>query len=118
MNGNDKDALRSSPSAALGIGEALINRKRLLVSLLSDREAVRVICAPPLYGKTVLANQYARMAFPPGNVTWVQASEPEFLVTLIREVSKRYWTLMIPRLENWWFSTAFQSSRAKGVQAW
>lgn len=82
MNGNDKDALRSSPSAALGIGEALINRKRLLVSLLSDREAVRVICAPPLYGKTVLANQYARMAFPPGNVTWVQASEPEFLVNL------------------------------------
>ena len=82
MNGNDKDALRSSPSAALGIGEALINRKRLLVSLLSDREAVRVICAPPLYGKTVLANQYARMAFPPGNVTWVQASEPEFLVSL------------------------------------
>ena len=82
MNGNDKDALRSSPSAALGIGEALINCKRLLVSLLSDREAVRVICAPPLYGKTVLANQYARMAFPPGNVTWVQASEPEFLVNL------------------------------------
>lgn len=82
MNGNDKDALRSSPSAALGIGEALIDRKRLLVSLLSDREAVRVICAPPLYGKTVLANQYARMAFPPGNVTWVQASEPEFLVNL------------------------------------
>lgn len=81
MNGNDKDALRLSPSA-LGIGEALINRKRLLVSLLSDREAVRVICAPPLYGKTVLANQYARMAFPPGNVTWVQASEPEFLVNL------------------------------------
>ena len=82
MNGNDKDALRSSPSAALGIGEALIDRKRLLVSLLSDREAVRVICAPPLYGKTVLANQYARMAFPPGNVTWMQASEPEFLVNL------------------------------------
>lgn len=82
MNGNDKDALRLSPSAALGIGEAFINRKRLLVSLLSDREAVRVICAPPLYGKTVLANQYARMAFPPGNVTWVQASEPEFLVNL------------------------------------
>lgn len=81
MNGNDKDALRLSPSA-LGIGEALINRKRLLVSLLSDREAVRVICAPPLYGKTVLANQYARMAFPPGNVAWVQASEPEFLVSL------------------------------------
>lgn len=82
MKGNDNDALRSSPSAALGIGEAFINRKRLLVSLLSDREAVRVICAPPLYGKTVLANQYARMAFPPGNVTWVQASEPEFLVNL------------------------------------
>ena len=82
MNGNDKDALRSSPSAALGIGEALIDRKRLLISLLSDREAVRVICAPPLYGKTVLANQYARIAFPPASVTWIQASEPEILVNL------------------------------------
>lgn len=82
MNGNDKDALQSSPSAALGIGEALISRKRLLISLLSDREAVRVICAPPLYGKTVLANQYARIAFPPASVTWIQASEPEFLVNL------------------------------------
>lgn len=82
MNGNDKDALWSSPSAVMGTGEALISRKRLLVSLLSDREAVRVICAPPLYGKTVLANQYARMAFPPGNVTWIQASEPEFLINL------------------------------------
>lgn len=82
MNGNDKDALQSYPSAALGIGEALISRKRLLISLLSDREAVRVICAPPLYGKTVLANQYARIAFPPASVTWIQASEPEFLVNL------------------------------------
>lgn len=82
MNGNDKDAPQSYPSAALGIGEALISRKRLLISLLSDREAVRVICAPPLYGKTVLANQYARIAFPPGSVTWIQASEPEFLVKL------------------------------------
>lgn len=82
MNGNDKDAPQSYPSAALGIGEALISRKRLLISLLSDREAVRVICAPPLYGKTVLANQYARIAFPPASVTWIQASEPEFLVNL------------------------------------
>lgn len=82
MNGNDKNAPQSYPSAALGIGEALISRKRLLISLLSDREAVRVICAPPLYGKTVLANQYARIAFPPANVTWIQASEPEFLVNL------------------------------------
>ena len=82
MLGNGDSGLRLSPSAASGTGEALLDRKRLLVSLLSDREAVRVICAPPLYGKTVLATQYARMAFPPGNVTWVQASEPEFLLNL------------------------------------
>ena len=82
MLANTDDRLRLSPSASSGTGEALLDRKRLLVSLLSDREAVRVICAPPLYGKTVLATQYARLAFPPSDVTWVQASEPEFLLNL------------------------------------
>lgn len=80
MLANTDDRLRLSPSASPGTGEALLDRKRLLVSLLSDREAVRVICAPPLYGKTVLATQYARLAFPPSDVTWVHASEPEFLL--------------------------------------
>lgn len=82
MQGSNNRDLRLSPSGASGTGDALLDRKRLLVSLLSDREAVRVICAPPLYGKTVLANQYARMAFPPSDVTWVHASEPEFLLNL------------------------------------
>lgn len=82
MQGSNDRGLRLSPSAASGTGDALLDRKRLLVSLLSDREAVRVICAPSLYGKTVLANQYARMAFSPGDVTWVHASEPEFLLNL------------------------------------
>ncbi len=82
MLANTDDRLRLSPSASPGTGEALLDRKRLLVSLLSDREAVRVICAPPLYGKTVLATQYARLAFPPSDVTWVHASEPEFLLNL------------------------------------
>ena len=82
MQGSNNRELRLSPSGASGTGDALLDRKRLLVSLLSDREAVRVICAPPLYGKTVLANQYARMAFPPSDVTWVHASEPEFLLNL------------------------------------
>ena len=82
MPTNTDGRLRLSPSASPGTGEALLDRKRLLVSLLSDREAVRVICAPPLYGKTVLATQYARLAFPPDDVTWVHAYEPEFLLNL------------------------------------
>ena len=69
-----------------------------------------------LYGKTVLANQYARMAFPPGNVTYV--SEPEFLVNLdsgsIEEVldsdDSSPGKLVV--------LDSIRSSRAKGVQAW
>lgn len=82
MECGNRDHLRLSPSDSPGTGAALLDRKRLLLSLLSDREAIRVICAPPLYGKTVLATQYARLAFPPDDVTWVHASEPEFLLNL------------------------------------
>ncbi len=75
-------APRLSLATGAGSGEALIERDRLLVSLLGDREAVRIICAPPLYGKTVLASQYARVAFEPDQVVWVQADSPRFLVGL------------------------------------
>lgn len=73
---------RLSPVTGAGTGESLIERDRLLVSLLADRGAVRIICAPPLYGKTVLASQYARVAFEPDAVTWINADSPRFLVGL------------------------------------
>ncbi len=73
---------RLSPVTGAGSGESLIERDRLLVSLLTDRSAVRVICAPPLFGKTVLASQYARVAFEPDQVDWVHANAPQFLVGL------------------------------------
>ncbi len=73
---------RLSPVTGAGSGESLVERDRLLVSLLTDRSAVRIICAPPLYGKTVLASQYARVAFEPDQVDWVHADTPRFLVDL------------------------------------
>lgn len=82
MQTDSNDESRLSLSGAPGSGNVLLERKRLLLNLLSDREAIRVICAPPLYGKTVLASQYARLAFSPDEVTWVRASEPEFLLSL------------------------------------
>lgn len=60
----------------------MIERDRLLVSLLADRNAIRIICAPPLYGKTVLASQYARAAFTAEQVVWIDAESPKFLIGL------------------------------------
>ena len=76
---------RLSPSEGQGSGEVLVERKRLLISLLADRRAIRVICAPSLYGKTTLATQYARMAFKPEQVEWINADDPLFLVKLDSE---------------------------------
>lgn len=73
---------RLSPVTGAGSGKSLIERDRLLVSLLTDRSAVRIICAPPLYGKTVLSTQYARVVFEPDQVDWVHADVPRFLVGL------------------------------------
>ncbi len=73
---------RLSPATGAGSGESLIERDRLLVSLLADRAAIRIICAPPLYGKTVLASQYARAAFTAEQVVWIDAESPRFLIGL------------------------------------
>ncbi len=73
---------RLSPAEGNGTGQALIERKHLLIRLLADRSAIRVICAPPLYGKSTLIAQYARMAFEPEQVKWVKADDPMFLVKL------------------------------------
>lgn len=63
-------------------GTDLIERGNTLLQLLSDRDVLRIICAPSLYGKSVLAFQYAQIAFPMGNITWVNASDPRFLCSL------------------------------------
>ena len=63
---------------------SLHERKRLLSMLLSRRNALRVICAPSLYGKSVLAYQYAQQVFQDESVNWIDASEPSFLLALDR----------------------------------
>lgn len=63
----------------------LYERGRLLLRLLSDRDAVRIMCAPALYGKSVVAYQYAHMAFSFQDVLWVNAQNPRFVIDLDSE---------------------------------
>lgn len=60
----------------------LFARKRLLAMLLARRRALRVICAPAHFGKSVLAYQYAHEVFADETVFWIDASEPTFLISL------------------------------------
>lgn len=53
----------------------LIERKRLLLNLMATRDAVRVVCAPALFGKTILALQYAKIIFADQSVVWVKADD-------------------------------------------
>lgn len=57
----------------------LIERKRLLLNLMATRDAVRVVCAPALFGKTILALQYAKIIFADQSVVWVKADDLCFL---------------------------------------
>lgn len=66
------------------------DRKRLLLMLLSRRTALRVICAPSLYGKSVLAYQYAQQVFPSDQVNWIDATEPLFLIALDAELDQDF----------------------------
>lgn len=61
---------------------SFLERTRLLSALLSSRRALRVICAPASYGKTVLAYQYASRVFAPDEVMWIDASLPAFMLAL------------------------------------
>lgn len=63
-------------------GVNLLERSKVLLQLLANRDAVRIMCAPALYGKSVVAFQYSQIAFPLGSVTWVDASDPRFLCSL------------------------------------
>ncbi len=57
----------------------LHERGEALLLLLADRSISRVVCAPPLYGKSVLALQYAQIMFEGDRVLWVNAADPRFL---------------------------------------
>lgn len=74
-----------------------IERKKLLSSLLSRRNALRVICAPALYGKSVLAFQYADRVFQQEAVRWIDASDPMFLLELDRGASANLRTRYLDR---------------------
>lgn len=69
---------------------SLRDRKRLLLMLLSRRTALRVICAPSLYGKSVLTYQYAQQTFEHDQVNWIDAAEPIFLIALDTELDQDF----------------------------
>lgn len=64
------------------LGADLHERGAVLLRLLSDRAVVRVLCAPTLYGKSVVAFQYAELVFARERVAWARASDPRFLCDL------------------------------------
>lgn len=57
----------------------IIERKKLILKMMSNRSAVRVICAPSLFGKSVLALQYAKIIFAAQSTIWVHSNDPRFL---------------------------------------
>lgn len=59
--------------------EEFYERRRPLLSMMADRKSLRVLCAPPLFGKSVLAYQYAHIMFAPESILWIDASNPRFL---------------------------------------
>lgn len=61
---------------------SLLPRTRLISSLLSKRDGLRVICAPPQFGKTTLAHLYASEVFTADLIRWIEASDPSFLISL------------------------------------
>ena len=75
----------------------LFERTRLLSALLSSRRALRVICAPAGYGKTVIAYQYASQFFAPDDVRWIDASQPAFLVALDTQPSNEFMIRFLDR---------------------
>ena len=62
-----------------GLQSSIIERKRLLTQMMSSRNSVRFLCAPALFGKSVLALQYAKIVFAAQSTIWVDAHDPRFL---------------------------------------
>lgn len=59
--------------------DRLVSRPRLLSRLLSNRDALRLVVAPPGFGKATLAYEYASVMFQLEHVFWVHGSSPCFL---------------------------------------
>lgn len=66
-------------------GSSLIDRRALLCRLLAERHRPRILCAPPYYGKTSLAFQYAQLASRAAGFMWVTAGDPRFLYDLVED---------------------------------
>ncbi|WP_251198453.1 AfsR/SARP family transcriptional regulator [Anaerotardibacter muris] len=60
------------------------------MQLLSRRDALRVICAPSCYGKTMVAVQYAEQVFAAEHIAWIDASELPFLIALDAAASDEF----------------------------
>ena len=65
--------------------KVLYKRDHLMHRLLVDRNKVRVLCAPPYFGKTSLMAQYAKEVYSFRNVFWIDASSPEFLCEIDKD---------------------------------
>lgn len=59
-----------------------VKRDELISTMLQERNVLRVITAPHGFGKTELAREYAQRLFRAGVVNWVDASSPDFLLSL------------------------------------
>ncbi|MFR1322917.1 MAG: BTAD domain-containing putative transcriptional regulator [Adlercreutzia equolifaciens] len=61
------------------VPDRLRSRPRLLSRLLEDRGALRLVVAPPGFGKATLAFEYASVMFQFEHVFWLRGSSPCFL---------------------------------------
>lgn len=62
-----------------GLYRNLLERKQLLYKLMSNRDNVRILFAPSLFGKSVMAYQYGKILFPDRGIIWVKADDLRFL---------------------------------------
>lgn len=72
-----------------GLQRDLLERERLLFRLMECKSSIRVIHAPALFGKTVLAFQYAKILFPDQGTVWIKADDPRFIKDLANKAFKR-----------------------------
>lgn len=81
MNETTRSAARAD-ARTTGLSAGHVKRDELISTMLQDRNTLRLITAPHGFGKSTLAREYALRLFPGGNVTWVDAGSPDFLLAL------------------------------------